>query len=906
MKIELNDVTSGYNLSAINSNFNKIETLFNEKVLFRQVESGETNTLDQNLDCNGKTLYNVGALKANTLEVNGQIVVPDASFVTPIPPVTGQASKFLSNNGTTPYWATYADVAYKGRTLADKLEDFVNASDYANLGDALDTGKSVKLTQSATLSTSDSVRVLPRLNKVFADGDVTLTLAAGTHTTTTGNIANIGSNENISIVGATPVSANVVSVVSVSGSSGAYNVRLQLSSTSGMQVGNYLKLDNMVPLATLSGDNSVYRARVAQNELLNCSALLGTFTCSSGGGSAAWSSVSGVLTDVIQVGDLITQKGQTRQVTTVGSSSVSISGAWTLGTTASRAYYVSRPNSGTVSTGGVSSTTVTGSSSLFLTEANAGDMLLADGVIIPIVSITDNITMTLASPITLTAGTKYSIITTGYAHEGTHLITSIIGNDVIVTNRWKGPYKPPVNRVSGGVAKCIKTVLKNTGSGDGFFFNQNSALNWANNLVIEGSFASSGTHGLAMDGRSPEGPTQIGTISVFNAGDGFSITGWGRGAFLGNGCVMQTRKSHFCGNVDFGVWALEGSVANMRECIVAGNGGRGVQLNASSTLLFTEAHAIGNGSDGVAVETGASIYAEIPVFSQNTGMGIRLTGASGFHFNESVCCGNQASGVIASAASNGELSRTLFAGNARENLEVTESSNIVGNEIYSTGSTGATGTGRGVYCSESVITMNDGAVIGNKGGPMYLYGASSLINAVRSFTKGADNGGINVNGMAKISLTSSKVDAITVGVACFVLADSITPTPSIYGVGRFNEYSSKGSIIKTDSTTEGISFEILKVAGGSGVKKLLTSLNTVSFGTIPAGSSSTQTITVSGAATVDTALVSISNASSLITAGVVIDAAVTAPNTVSIRAQNFTTGAINIPSASIRTTVIGY
>lgn len=905
-KIVLEDVASGYNVATINNNFNKLEEVLNEKVLFRQVEGGASNTLDQNLDCNGKTLYNVGQLKANMVSINGQPLVPNEAYITPIPPVTGNAGKLLTTDGDVPYWASFSQIDYGNRTLQDKLNDFVNASDYASLAEALSTGNSVKLDSDVTLSTSESVSVLPKLHKVFADEEVTINLEAGTHTTTTGNIAEIGVNEHINILGAAPISSTVTGVVSVSGSTGAYNVRLSLASTAGMVVGSYLKLDNIVPLATLSGDNSVFRARVAQNELLNCSALLGAFTCASGGASCSWSSVSGTLSNIIQVGDLITQKGQTRAVTSVGASSVAVDVAWELGATSSRAYYVSRPNSGTISTGGVASATVNGTSSLFLTEANPGDLLLANGVMVPIANVTDNLTLTLATPITLSAGTKYSIITNGMAHEGTHKITSIIGNDVIVTNKWRGPYKPPVNKISGGVAKCIRTVLKNSGTGDGFFFRQNASLNWANNFVLEGNNVSSDSHGLALDGRTPEGPTQIGTVAMFNAGDGFASVGWGRGAFLGNGCVMQTRKSHFCGNIDFGVWILEGAVGNLRECIVAGNSGRGIQLNASSTLLFTEGHAIGNGGDGVTCEAGSTIYSEIPVFSHNAGFGIRFTGTMGFHVNEAVTIVNQASGVYSSAAANGEINRMLLAGNFRENIEVIEGSHIIANELYATGSTGSTGTGRGVYCHESQITLNDAAITGNKNGPAYFFGAKTSIDAAKSYMKGTTGSGISVNNMARVALSGSKCDLITAGVGVTVLIDGVSPVPSVSGVARVNEYSSKGSIVKNDSTTDGISFEIFKVAGGDGVKKLLTSLNTLSFGTIAAGSSATATVTITGAATIDTAFISICNAGSLAPAGITLDAAVTSPNSVLIRAQNFSTGPITISTISIRTTVVGF
>lgn len=58
-KITLPDITSGYNLSAINSNFQKIEGELNNKVLYRQVQGGEPNAMSGNLDMNSSRILNL-------------------------------------------------------------------------------------------------------------------------------------------------------------------------------------------------------------------------------------------------------------------------------------------------------------------------------------------------------------------------------------------------------------------------------------------------------------------------------------------------------------------------------------------------------------------------------------------------------------------------------------------------------------------------------------------------------------------------------------------------------------------------------------------------------------------------------------------------------------------------------
>lgn len=58
-KIILPDITSGYNLSAINSNFQKIEDELNNKVLYRQIQDGEPNAMSENLDMNSNRIINL-------------------------------------------------------------------------------------------------------------------------------------------------------------------------------------------------------------------------------------------------------------------------------------------------------------------------------------------------------------------------------------------------------------------------------------------------------------------------------------------------------------------------------------------------------------------------------------------------------------------------------------------------------------------------------------------------------------------------------------------------------------------------------------------------------------------------------------------------------------------------------
>lgn len=76
-KIELPAITSGYNLSQINSNFQKIEDELNGKVLYREVSEGEPNAMNENLDMNSNDVLNVKNISADKLFINGSEVIPE-------------------------------------------------------------------------------------------------------------------------------------------------------------------------------------------------------------------------------------------------------------------------------------------------------------------------------------------------------------------------------------------------------------------------------------------------------------------------------------------------------------------------------------------------------------------------------------------------------------------------------------------------------------------------------------------------------------------------------------------------------------------------------------------------------------------------------------------------------------
>jgi hypothetical protein len=71
-KISLKNIEGGFNLSRINDNFDRIEGVINDQVLFRDNPKGEPNQIKQNLDMNGKDIINVRKIQVTqSFEIEG-------------------------------------------------------------------------------------------------------------------------------------------------------------------------------------------------------------------------------------------------------------------------------------------------------------------------------------------------------------------------------------------------------------------------------------------------------------------------------------------------------------------------------------------------------------------------------------------------------------------------------------------------------------------------------------------------------------------------------------------------------------------------------------------------------------------------------------------------------------------
>lgn len=877
---------------------------------------------------------------------------------------TGSYYKFVIKTSTGTTIATYdnlygvsggsaADITFNpappgavATTVQAKLREYVSLTDYDTLRNAVAQGKFVKIpasTTAITVSAADSPYILPYLYLLQPEGELTLNLATGVHTTTAGNIANVGANGQINLVGVTPPETTITGIAGdITGSSGNYTVPLQVTDVSQIATGDYIKLDNVAPILMYGGDYPGFRSSpyVVANELSTVIPPINTITALRATTTATFG-FSGLtqptLSNYFTVGSLITVKGQTRTITAIDDPAltISVSSAWSIDTEASRDWHISLPNTGTVSTASALNATVTGSGTAFQTEANVGDLLMADGKMSVITAIDTNTSMVVDPPIKLSPGTVYTIVTPGLPHEGSHEVLSIVGNIVYVRNKWKGLFKPPRYKISGGDVKVIKTILQNTGTGDGVSFQQGSAINFIDNVVIKGTSPVSSaeyTFGLAVSGRRPEFPTEINTVSICSGGGGLAVVDWYVGTLVGNGGTLQTRQTHYTGNTAFGVYALEGSTVNLRQAVISGTSGRGLQVNANAAVVFTDASVAGNVGDGLRIENGGTVYAELPMFWQNQANNISTVGCSGLHINEGACGLSGASGIDASASATIQADRMLFACNLTNNLYVTSSAVISVEGMWNTGARGVTidgvlTGGQGVYnYLGGQISARDCSISNNKAYSLYCDGAGSYVNAPYSYIR--CNGtttaqAVSAYDLANIVILASLVDVVAVGNGGVIDA-SIDPAalamPTLLGVDAFNQFNTQNAAIRNDYVIGGIAYKQLAIGFVSGantyqnyakpITQVLTATESYNFGSVSANSSSAlRSVTVTGAAVGDSVLVTISSTGTFsydTPANMYMTGMVSAANTVQVRLVNSSTGPINLATVDYRVIVMRF
>lgn len=146
-KITISDLSGGFaSIDALNAAFQDLEDELNNKVLYRNNPLGEPNSMQSNLDMNGKSILNISTWEADNLSVqnltlNGELVVPSDLATSTLPDHTGNDGKYLKTDGSTASWQ---DLSYTPggtgavvTTVQSKLREFVSVTDFGAVGDGV-------------------------------------------------------------------------------------------------------------------------------------------------------------------------------------------------------------------------------------------------------------------------------------------------------------------------------------------------------------------------------------------------------------------------------------------------------------------------------------------------------------------------------------------------------------------------------------------------------------------------------------------------------------------------------------------------------------------------------------------------------------------------------------------------
>ncbi len=609
------------------------------------------------------------------------------------------------------------------------IEDKEGAPDVA-LSEALDLLEQVHVP--ATLSTftlgqPQAQAVLSDLLLVNAEGPLSITLDSGVYTfNTSDQIARIGQNQNISLIGATPLSTTITGAPTVSGSAGNFICTYPLADTTGVVPGQVLRIDNMPGGATYFQATPV-RAPYDGELAIGFNRMGGIST------SGSTCTVSGNVTANLAVGYLVHIKGQTRVITALlTDNTFTIDAALELDVSGYQWWYYTIPAAGSISTSG-RSVTVTGASTSFTASANAGDFILADGVMVEIASVDSATQVTLATAETFAANTPYTIVRGSILHEGSFEILSVVGNDVTVRSRSQ--VRPPsVGVVAGGTATIIRTVLKQTGSGNGFLFERGGVLREMSNIALVGSGSSAASIGLAMNGSGA--PYNQGS-SLMVLGDNAAVIEFGFGAFMSAGCVLFGWKAHICNNLNAGMEAIDGASWYLRSGVVSHNRDIGV-LSSGGYGRVSDARFCGNRLQGIRQDVGSAIYGDSVFAWGNGSHGVLGVNRSGIQFADGYIIKSGGNGVNMQNGAGGRFSRTLIAGSSQHAMSIDGCHDVEATQGWFTGSRAGQS---GLVVSSADVKFGDGASTGNAAAGMFaptggtIYGTATFVS--RNGTNGA-------------------------------------------------------------------------------------------------------------------------------------------------------------------------
>ena len=856
-KPTVSSVASGFTSGAtIDSNFEALRDAFSNTV---SRDGSTPNTMDADFDMNNNDINNAKSVNTTSLYLNGQLVSVNTDL-------TGAGSDDIG------YISSGANSV--ARTVLAKLDDIVSVKDFGALADGT-TDDLASINKALTASTcvlfpSGTYRVsnLPSFSgHSLIATDAILLVDSGQTSASTVDLQDAG---GLTFQGAATTSTTISSISSVSGSAGAYTVVGTLASSTGINVGDVIKVDSVTPGTPVVPGAVSTRPEKGQ---LNLGFYSMDYLTTSGT-TATVSETSPGAGTFLAVGDLIVCKGQVRRV-----ASNLTSGGFTLDAafeddldSIQYWYYLQDSDTGTVT---VSGTTVTGVGTTFLSDANVGDLIFINGSGARRISaIGGDTSMTIETAITVSSGSVYGILSLGELHEGAWVVTGVAGNQVSWTNTGKRA-PPPVNNVDGGAVTVIPTQLSFTGSG--FVVKTGSVKLTDISLKGDGSTSDIGLN------QKEEGFSSNSVLS-----GSVAIANFGYGIWAHGNSYVYAPDISVSGNTTRGINITEGAKGWLNGSVVSGNSGIGVFVGTGSYARLADLKVISSSSFGVRREVGSSVWMDFGYLLDNGSAGMYDVGGVLIHMVGTRVIGNNSNGFTTSNGSFGRVSGALFLCNTSNGMSIAQAS-IEAHQTICLGNGGS-----GVSVIRSIVGLEDAGIGYNTSIGLQTSGsATATIDRCHIIYNGSV--GINASGLCRIEGDSpvfEENNTLSTNLDIFVAKGAVIYTTSATGTYTSattkNQVQPDGQAIYDDTASD-LGILSLSVGAGEGVNLIQKFSEVNNLGTVAANSSASFSFTATGAAT--TTSVALVNCNVPV-AGLVYSAQCDGVNQITVTASNVTTGGI--------------
>lgn len=508
---------------------------------------------------------------------------------------------------------------------------------------AIDTGKSVLIGAANTAVTLTTVANVEKLRNAYnriivASNQLTVTLPSGSLPIAGEWLAKSNNNAKIKLVGASTVETTITSIVSVTGSAGAWTVVANVASGTGVAVGDTICIKDVVPGVKAPG---TYTARPPigavqlqffQNGSLSLAGQNGTVT-------------NAVLPTFVGSGDFLIADGQVKRMLNITASTFTVDADKTpaINYSGKQYWYTMRPSgAGTVT---ISGTTVTGTGTTFTTRVNPGDILAVHGFgMRRIVTVDSDTQLTLsADGMDVAVAATWGVITPGEMHEGAWQVTAVAGNQITWVNTARTAYGPPAKLITGGNVSVLKTNLVFSAT-NGFVVDGN-ALD-INNIGIRGS---GGSATVAVDLRG-EGGTRFGEASL---GTKVGVVGFHYGARLSAGSALQATSTYWGGQLTRAM-DIAGGCARIGNASICGTSGIGVFVGEGAYARMADTRVHGCTLQGLRLEVGASTWNDFAIIGHNVADNVLCVGGVNVHFVGLRCLG---AGSVGLSGQNGGYGR---------------------------------------------------------------------------------------------------------------------------------------------------------------------------------------------------------------------------------------------------------